>query len=190
MIMRKLLFFAAAIVLLAGCSKGNNSASGKDGGWYVEKLYSAADFTEWNQKASGPDAEFYVTFDEKGYFIQGIKIGVNDNGVWTILDEMVTNYFIHIVNDKQMDHHYGILAKDGSPCTVGKTKLYSINAGGVVGNVSFYSIETTPFIYTREGDIIKIYDGKDVWASFIVNADGLIMNGVGKWPKYDPSVTH
>ena len=65
--------------------------------------------------------------------------------------------------------------------TNGKEKLYSFNAGGTIGMVSFYGTPAM-YPYTLNKSVITIRQGSQT-VQFLLVKDGILYNGLDKWPK-------
>ena len=184
----KHLLFTSALVsaVFAGCSK---ESSFKDS-WYAEELYTSAYFNSMELSEEGDN---YI-FTSDGVFAPGRGTGNYydpETGLWDLAQHSDPRYcdFIHIVDSKQL-HYYenAVLAKDGSEITKGRDKIYSLKKVNAAGNMSFYGYPTVYF-YEQDGDMITITLGKET-AKFMVQENALLMNGGGKWPKFDHDALH
>ncbi|MBR1501126.1 MAG: hypothetical protein IJ616_04080 [Bacteroidales bacterium] len=153
-----LLLICASLLALVSCGKDSSENSKDYFGLYTEKVYSADDF-------------------------KNEKVAVNEDGLVCVGEDgdFVYCSFLRISDEKQLSFYLADLAQDGSPYANGKEKLYSFNAGGTIGMVSFYG---TPAIYpyTLNKSVITIRRGSQT-AQFLVVKDGLLYNGLDKWPK-------
>ena len=188
MIIKHLLFpLAIASAILTGCSK---EGTFKDS-WYAEDLYSASYFESMDLSEEGKS---YI-FTSDGIFAPGYGEGGSyydpETGLWELSQQRDPIYvdFIHIVDKNQLNYYESaVLAKDGSEITKGRDRVYSIKRVKAAGNMSFYGYPTIYF-YEREGDFITITLGKET-AKIKIEDQALLMNGGGRWPKFNHDELH
>jgi hypothetical protein len=188
MIIKHLLFpLAIASAILTGCSK---EGTFKDS-WYAEDLYSASYFESMDLSEEGKS---YI-FTSDGIFAPGYGEGGSyydpETGLWELSQQRDPIYvdFIHIVDKNQLNYYESaVLAKDGSEITKGRDRVYSIKKVKAAGNMSFYGYPTIYF-YEREGDFITITLGKET-AKIKIEDQALLMNGGGRWPKFNHDELH
>ena len=176
--------------LLAGCGKDNKGGASSDS-WYAESLYTSSYFSSmelWEESD-------YHIFESNGIFAPGKGKGGSyydpETGLWEFSQQTDPIYcdFIHIVDSKQL-HYYesAVLAKDGSEITQGRDKIYSLKTVKAAGNMSFYGYPTIYF-YEKDGNMITITLGKET-AKFMIEDSALLINGGGRWPKFDHNALH
>lgn len=188
MIIKHLLFpLAIASAILTGCSK---EGTFKDS-WYAEDLYSASYFESMDLSEEGKS---YI-FTSDGIFAPGYGEGGSyydpETDLWELSQQRDPIYvdFIHIVDKNQLNYYESaVLAKDGSEITKGRDRVYSIKKVKAAGNMSFYGYPTIYF-YEREGDFITITLGKET-AKIKIEDQALLMNGGGRWPKFNHDELH
>lgn len=182
---------AAAVMAVTGCSK---DGGGFKNAWYAEKLYTAeeeeiAHYREIVEMEQQEDDLEYI-FDESGIFNPTSK-GFVALGTYIPGTSWGPVYctFIHIVDKRQLNvYEDAILCKDGTSATQNREKVYSLDAKGAIGKVSFYG-KPTIYFYEKDGDMITITIGKET-EKMVVQSDALLMNGGGRWPKYNQSEIH
>ena len=152
-----LLLICASLLAWVSCGKDNTENSKDYFGLYTEKVYAADDFK--NEQ---------VSFNEEGLLCVG-EMG-----------DCIYCSFLRIANE-QLAFYLAALAQDGSSYANGKEKLYSFNAGGTIGNVSFYGTPAM-YPYTLNKSIITIRQGSQT-VQFLLVKDGILYNGLDKWPK-------
>ena len=178
---------AIAAAVLTGCSKEGSLMES----WYAENLYSSSYFDSMELSEEGKS---YI-FTSDGIFAPGYGEGGSyydpDTGLWEISSHSDPIYvdFIRIVDKNQLNYYESaVLAKDGSEITRGRDRIYSLKKVKAAGNMSFYGYPTIYF-YEREGDYLTITQGKET-AKFKIEADALLMNGGGRWPKFNHDELH
>lgn len=182
---------AAAVMTVAGCSK---DGGGFKNAWYAEKLYTAADddlayYNEFVEKEQKNGNLKYI-FDDAG-ILRPTEYGSVALGTYLPGTSFgpVHCTFIHIVDKRQLNvYEDAILCKDGTSATQNRDKVYSLDAKGAIGKVSFYG-KPTIYFYEKDGDMITITIGKET-EKMVVQSDALLMNGGGRWPKYNQSEMH
>lgn len=104
---------------------------------------------------------------------------------------------IHIIDDSHLVKYFSLYPyKKGAERVRNETMLYQFTAGPL-GTLAFYEQTTDVwyYSYTREGNIINVYlgkddDGKDDYLKLSIMSDGLVESGSSKWIKYDPSILY
>lgn len=128
--------------------------------------------------------------EERGIWIPGLN--------WT---EIGTISAIHIIDDYNLVKYgsYGMWQPDHEWVRdrfANKTILYQFTAGSL-GKLVFYDFydSETYYTYTRQGNTISVYlgkddDGKDDYLKLNILPDGLVESGAPKWVKYDPNTVY
>lgn len=106
-------------------------------------------------------------------------------------------FLLYIIDEINLVKYFSMsLYKKGSERVRNKAMLYQFTAGPL-GTLAFYEVtnEAWYYSYTREGNIINVYlgkddDGKDDYLKLSIMSDGLVESGKDKWVKYDPSVLY
>lgn len=105
---------------------------------------------------------------------------------------------IHIIDDNNLVLYLSFqeLYKKDAARVRNRTMLYQFTAG-CLGTLAFYDYENSIwyYSYTREGNTISVYlgkddDGKDDYLKLNIMSDGLVESGSSKWIKYDPSILY
>lgn len=108
---------------------------------------------------------------------------------------------IHIIDDHNLVkyHSYGPFKTDHEEVRKdygNKLILYQFIAGRL-GKLTFYDAynSETYYTYTRQGNTISVYlgkddDGKDDYLKLNILPDGLVESGAPKWVKYDPNTVY
>ncbi len=179
-----LLMMCVALLALASCGKDNTENSKDYFGLYTEKVYSADDSCGKDNTENSKD--YFGLYTEKVYSADDFKnekVAVNEDGLVCVGEDgdFVYCSFLRISDEKQLSFYLADLAQDGSPYANGKEKLYSFNAGGTIGMVSFYGTPAM-YPYTLNKSVITIRQGSQT-VQFLVVKDGLLYNGLDKWPK-------
>ena len=185
---KHLLFpFVIASAIFAGCGKEDTFTQS----WYAEDLYTASYF---NSMELSEEGKSYI-FTSDGIFAPGYGEGVSyydpETGLWELSSQSDPIYvdFIHIVDKNQLNYYESaVLAKDGSEITRGRDRIYSLKKVKAAGNMSFYGYPTIYF-YVQDGDFITITQGKET-AKFKIEDQALLMNGGGRWPKFNHDELH
>ena len=173
--------------LLAGCSKEGGS---KDS-WYAEDLYTASYFDSMELSEEGKS---YI-FTSGGIFAPGYGEGGSyydpETGLWELSSHSDPIYvdFIHIVDKNQLNYYESaVLAKDGSEITKGRDCIYSLKKVKAAGNMSFYG-NPTIYFYEKDGDFLTVTQGKET-VKIKIEDQALLMNGGGRWPKFNHDELH
>lgn len=128
--------------------------------------------------------------EERGIWIPGLNW--TENGIISA---------IHIIDDHNLVKYgsYGMWQPDHEWVRdrfANKTILYQFTAGSL-GKLVFYDFydSETYYTYTREGNTISVYlgkddDGKDDYLKLNILPDGLVESGAPKWVKYDPNTVY
>ena len=97
--------------------------------------------------------------------------------------------FIHIVDKNQLNYYESaVLAKDGSEITKGRDCIYSLKKVKAAGNMSFYG-NPTIYFYEKDGDFLTVTQGKET-VKIKIEDQALLMNGGGRWPKFNHDELH
>ena len=162
----------------------SGSDNGLVGGWYFQSV--GLDFSDLYVKGHTVDEHFNI-FD--GYDDPwGSGIAYRDIPFIAV---------IHIIDENNLVKYTSMnLYKKGAERVRNSMMLYQFTAGPL-GTLAFYEVtnEAWYYSYTREGNIINVYlgkddDGKDDYLKLSIMSDGLVESGKDKWVKYDPSVLY
>lgn len=168
-------------VSCGGDDDSGGSNNGLVGGWYFQSVGST-DLSNLYVKGRTVDEYFY----NDGYKVPSGSI----NGLPFIA-------VIHIIDDSHLVKYFSMsLYKKGAERVRNKAMLYQFTAGPL-GTLAFYeqTNDVWYYSYTREGNIINVYlgkddDGKDDYLKLSIMSDGLVESGSSKWIKYDPSILY
>jgi hypothetical protein len=168
-------------VSCGGDDDSGGSNNGLVGGWYFKSV--SLDLSNLYVKGHTVDEHFYN--DRYRDPSSGGSRGVPFIAV------------IHIIDDSHLVKYFSMsLYKKGAERVRNKAMLYQFTAGPL-GTLAFYeqTNDVWYYSYTREGNIINVYlgkddDGKDDYLKLSIMSDGLVESGSSKWIKYDPSILY
>lgn len=183
---RIILAVCATALVFVGCDKIGDKTNGA-AGWYFEgnaPLFPTESFV--------PMGEDYVLFSDDGewnpYHVW-VPSCYEGDGIHLIQHPLPVNpEFIQIVDDNSLIYYHGLVYKYGAPGASGRKLLYQFN-NKYHGKMAVYEGYSTYFVYTRDGNNITVTYGDEKQIFTIVDG-ALMMNGGGKWTKYNPDTVY
>lgn len=178
---RFIIALCVTTLFTAGCNKDGGKASEE---WYFEG--NAPLFTEDRFPTGREDVVYFSDDGQWSPYHVWVSSCYEGDGMHIIqLPLPIEPEFIQIVDEQSLIHYYGLIYRYGAPGAQGRKLLYQFNNKNY-GKMAVYEGSSSYHVYTREGKNIVIRQG-DQKQIFTVVDGALMMDGGGRWTKYDPN---